>query len=193
MQLQRCVHDVEEAVRAANSIGYPLVVKAVGDEFAHKTELGLVKLNITDESSLCNAVDQVMQHAPQILVEKMIDQGGVELIVGINRDPVLGLYLVIGAGGIYAELLNDTAIILLPFEQHHVEQALASLKLHALFEGYRNQPVIDTSALVQTIMNVQKFAISNNDQLMEMDINPLIVCRTGEVYTADALIRIKQP
>lgn len=185
-------HDVSQALQLANKMGYPVVVKAVGETFAHKTELGLVRLNIADDAALCRAVEDLLVHTTVILVEKMIVNSAIELIVGVNRDPVLGLYMVIGAGGIYAELLKDSEIILFPFEQSHVEKAISALRLSALLEGYRNLPPIDKQRLIQTIMHVQDFVIANIDTLMEMDINPLIVCEDGEVYTADALIRCRQ-
>ena len=185
-------HDASAALEFAKQIGYPLVVKAVGEAFAHKTELGLVKLNIADDQALRIAVDDVKQHAIVVLVEKMIVNTSLELIIGVNRDPVVGLYLIIGAGGIYAELLKDTEILLFPFNQFQIERAIGRLRLSALFEGYRNQQTIDKTQLIQAIMNIQKFVIENQDSLMEMDINPLIVDEQGDVYTADALIRMKQ-
>ena len=185
-------HDYKEAVEFSSEIGYPVVVKAVGDQFAHKTELGLVKLNIADDQALQTAVEEIKHHAAVVLVEKMVSEVAVELIIGVNRDPVIGLYLVIGAGGIYAELLKDTQIVLFPYDQVQIEKAIAKLRLSALLDGYRNQSPIDKSLLLQAIMNVQEFVIENKDTLMEMDINPLIVCKDGKVYTADALIRCIQ-
>ena len=185
--------DESQALEFAKKIGYPVVVKAVGEAFAHKTELGLVKLNITDDRALRLSVDEIKQHASVVLVEKMIVNATLELIIGVNRDPVVGLYLMIGAGGIYAELLSDTEIILFPYNLTQIEQAVSRLKLSALLEGYRNKPPVDTTQLIQAIMNVQKFVIENKQSLMEMDINPLIVVEDGSVYTADALIRMKQP
>jgi hypothetical protein len=97
----------------------------------------------------------------------------------------------IGAGGIYTELLKDTAIILFPFERPDIERALGKLRLSALLDGYRNQPPVDKTRLIDAIMKIQDFVTSHKATLLEMDINPLIVCDQGEVYTADALIRCK--
>ena len=180
----------QEAVEIANQIGYPVVAKAVGDNLAHKTELGAVKLNLKDELGVEAAMEDLVKHSNQFLVEKMITDSEVELIVGINRDPVVGLYLIIGAGGIYTELLSDTKTILFPFEKSQIEQAISSLKIATLFNGYRNHPLIPIDSLIETIMNIQQFAIAHQHLLQEMDINPLMVCSDGKVFAADALIRM---
>lgn len=184
----RC-RDVTQALELAHRIGYPVVVKALGDQFAHKTDLGLVKLNIRDDRDLISAVEAISHHTQDILIEKMITDCALELIVGVNRDPLLGLYLVIGAGGIYTELINDTQVILFPYDHCQIENAISRLRIAALLKGYRNRPQIDRQKLIETVMNIQKFVTANRDTLMEMDINPLIVCDNGEVYTVDALIR----
>jgi len=178
-----------QAIAVANKIEYPVVLKVVADDLAHKTELGLVKLNIADDAALTIATQELLQDHNLILVEKMINKAALELIVGINHDPVLGLYLMLGAGGIYAELLKDTAIVLFPYTETDIKQALDKLRISALFDGYRNQAAIDTKQLINTVMKIEDFVMSQKTGLIEMDINPLIVCEQGQVFAADALIR----
>ncbi len=182
--------DKNEAVSVARQIGFPVVVKAVGEQLAHKTELGAVKLNLNSESEVEQAVDELAQHSDKFLVEKMILDTEVELIIGVNRDSVVGLYLVIGAGGIYTELLKDTVIVLFPFEREDIRQAINKLKIARIFNGYRNRPMIDTRLLIEAIMDIQRLVIDQQDSLIEMDVNPMMICKDGSVVAADALIRI---
>ena len=182
--------NMNEAVSAARQIGFPLVVKAVGEELAHKTELGAVKLNLTSEVEVKQAIDELSAYSDDFLIEKMIQDSEAELIVGVNRDPIVGLYLVIGAGGIYTELLKDTVILLFPYERHDIEKAINQLKVSRLFNGYRNRAVIDTHLLVDTVMSIQRFVVDQQNSLQEMDINPMMICKDGSVFAADALIRV---
>ncbi len=180
----------QESVEVSSKIGFPVVIKAVGDKLAHKTELGAVKLNLANASQVEQAVDELSAHSDQFLVEKMILDHEIELIIGVNRDPIVGLYLVIGAGGIYTELLKDTVIVLFPFSHEEIQQAISKLRIVRLLNGYRNRPVINTKLLIETIMNIQRFVIDQQNLLIEMDINPMMVCKDGSVFAADALIRI---
>lgn len=114
-----------------------------------------------------------------------------ELIVGLSRDPLFGLVMTIGAGGILVELLQDSATVLLPSSREVINEALGGLKAAALLRGYRGKPVADTAAAVEAIINIQQYALSHADQLQELDINPLMVCEAGAgASAADALIVI---
>ena len=182
----------EQALNIAKQINYPLVVKAVGENLAHKTELGAVKLNLQDDQQLATAIDELSQCSDKFLIEQMIPNIRTELIIGVNKDPVIGLYLVIGAGGIFTELLNDSKVLLFPYTPSQVESALQDLKVCALLDGYRSQAAIDKRQLIDCLLNIQAFVKANKTSLMEMDINPLIVCNDAKVFAADALIRKRQ-
>jgi len=181
--------DFQQAIESANQIGFPVVIKAAGEKLTHKTELGAVKLNVNSDDDVFAAINDLSELSDQFLVEKMIDDCVVELIVGVNKDPLVGLYLVIGAGGIYTELLKDTKILLFPFQPEDIEKSICELKIAKLFAGYRNFPLINTDKLIDSIMSVQKFVMAHQDTLMEMDINPMMICSDGQVFAADALIR----
>ena len=181
--------DLNAAEEAAERAGYPVAVKTVG--VAHKTEIGGVVLNLTDRNQVYRAAKKVMLDCESVLVEKMIEGGLVELIVGVTRDPVYGLMLTIGAGGILTELLADSATLLLPSSEEEVAASLASLKVSKLLAGYRGKPAADTQATVAAILAIAGYAEANADTLEELDVNPLIVCEHG-AYAADALIRIRQ-
>ena len=111
------------------------------------------------------------------------------MIVGVNRDSQFGLALVIGAGGILVELLNDSCSLLLPTDKETVERALDSLTVTRVLKGFRGQKVGDISALVDAILAIADYAQAHWDSLLELDINPLLVLPQGQgVVAADALI-----
>ena len=184
----RNAHSPEEAVKAAGELGYPVVIKAVG--LAHKTEAGGVRLGLRDAAAVEAAAQDLLRISDRVLVETMVTGAVAELIVGISRDPVYGLMLTVGAGGVLAELLADTATMLLPATEVEITAALASLKVARLLAGWRGAPAADTGAAVTAIMGVARFAVAHAATLEELDVNPLIVCEDG-AWAADALIRIR--
>jgi len=109
----------------------------------------------------------------------MIGDGVAEFIVGVKRDGALGLALLLGTGGVFAELLDDTATLLLPSRRAEIEDALLSLRGHVLLSGFRGRPTGDFDALVETIMAVCTFAEAKADTLIELDLNPVIVRPDG--------------
>lgn len=178
------------AVEAARSLGYPVVVKAVADDLAHKTEAGGVALNIDSDAGVERAVSQMSDLSEYFLVERMAPSPVAELIIGIKRDPLFGLGLVIGAGGILVELVNDSVLLLLPASRHDIEKALASLKISRLLNGYRGRPKGDVEAAITAIESVAAYAEAHRDSLIELDVNPLLVLPAGQgAIAVDALIR----
>ncbi|WP_424944696.1 acetate--CoA ligase family protein [Aliiroseovarius crassostreae] len=184
----RLVGSVEDAVSAGTDIGFPVVLKAVGDDLAHKTELGAVVLNLKTQADLKAAAERLIGLSPQLMVEKMVVDPVAELILGVSRDPQFGLYLTVGAGGVMVELLKDAKPLLLPVTPEEVKSAILSLKTAPLLTGFRGAAVADVEAATDAAMRVVEYAIAENQTLEEMDINPLIVCASGAV-AADALVR----
>ncbi|VVP26006.1 Protein lysine acetyltransferase Pat [Pseudomonas fluorescens] len=189
-----------EALHAANSLGYPLVLKAVSAELPHKTEAGAVALNLRDPQALSDALEQmrtrIADYAPgvafdQVLLERMATPPLAELIVGIKRETGFGLALVIGAGGILVELLKDSRSLLLPTTDGAIRNALSSLRSAALLQGFRGREAADLEALVAAIRAVADYACENAGQLLELDVNPLLVGAQGTT-AVDALIRLGQ-
>ncbi|WP_066456024.1 acetate--CoA ligase family protein [Castellaniella caeni] len=193
------VAETAQVGEVAAQVGFPVVLKAVGDNLAHKTELGAVALNLGDVASVQGAaadmvgkLQQAGIRADRFLIEPMIQDGVGELIIGIKRDPLCGPALVIGTGGILVNLLNDSATVLLPTTPAMVRQALDSLKGILLFKGFRNRPVGDLDAVVDAVMAVADFALAHWDDVAELDINPLIVRPRGKgVVAVDALLRLQ--
>jgi len=179
-----------EAQALADRLGYPVVLKATG--LAHKTEGGGVHLNLADRAAVASAAALVLNDSPRrALVERMVPGGLVELIVGVTRDPVYGPMLTVGAGGVLAELLADTATLLLPVTEADIAAALASLRVSALMAGWRGGPPSDDAAAVSAILSVADFAQAHSHSLDELDVNPLILCRSG-AWAADALLRLRR-
>jgi acetate---CoA ligase (ADP-forming) len=179
-----------EAVAAAEALGYPVVVKACSATLAHKTEAGGVALNLIDGQAVSDAVTRMDGLAPHFIVEKMAQNAVCEIILGMTLDPQIGPMLMIGAGGILAELIGDATVLLLPATQADVERALDRLLVAKLLAGFRGKPAGDRQALIDAIMAVARFIEENKDRLVEMDINPLIVLPQGQgVLAVDAVIR----
>ena len=190
------VGHAEEVSAIAAGIGFPVVLKAVGASFLHKSDLGAVKLNLKSPEEVEEAAREVSisvaksgQNVETFLVESMVHDAVAELIVGVNRDSQFGLALVIGAGGILVELLNDSCSLLLPTDKQTVERALDSLMVMRMLKGFRGQKIGDISALVDAILAIADYAEAHWENLLELDINPLLVLPQGQgVVAADALV-----
>ncbi|MGB1011748.1 MAG: acetate--CoA ligase family protein [Thiolinea sp.] len=192
---QGCRIDSPAAVPEAIAIfgaGRPLVAKQLG--IAHKTEDGGVRLNLRDQSQILSAVTDLLNSGhpgldtPAVLLEAMVQDVVGELIIGVVRDQQFGWVLTLGAGGIWVEVLKDTATLLIPARRSEIETALAGLKVAPLFQGYRGAEVGDMATVVETVMKVQDLVMARPD-LLELDINPLMVCAQNQgAWAADALI-----
>ena len=182
-----------QAAASAESLGFPVVIKAVGGHLEHKTEVGGVVLNVRNATDAMAAAQKLSALSDTLLVEEMIADGVAEILVGLIVDPQFGQVLVLGSGGVLTELLADSVTLLPPFTRSSVESALASLKLGKLLHGYRGKPAGDIPALIDSVLNVTRYAAEHLDTLCEIDVNPIIVRPAGKGAVAvDALIRLKK-
>jgi acyl-CoA synthetase (NDP forming) len=174
----------------------PVVLKVLHDELPHKTEVGGVALNLRSRADIQAAADRMLEtvraHAPNVVLEKYLVEPMqaaplAELIVGVKRDPLFGMVLVVGAGGIFVELLKDARPLLLPVSRGDVEAALRSLKTFPLLDGFRGKPRADLGPVINAIMAIANYAGDALDTLSELDVNPLMVYENGAV-AVDALI-----
>jgi acyl-CoA synthetase (NDP forming) len=187
----RLVRSADEAIDAAEAIGYPVVVKIVSDTILHKTEAGGVRLNCRSADDVRMAVTSMARLGDRFLVEQMVTDAVAELIVGVARDPQLGPVVVVGAGGMLVELLAETRTLLLPATEAEIEAAIRSLRAFKLMNGFRGRPKGDIPATVRAVAAVARFAEANAATLVELDVNPLMVRPQGKgAVAADALIRI---
>jgi acyl-CoA synthetase (NDP forming) len=185
----RVVINAKEAVEAAESLGYPVVVKTLG--VPHKTEVGGVKLNLGSPNQVSAAVMEMSTLCDSFLVEKMVDGVVAELIVGVACDEQFGPYLLIGGGGILVEMMKDSASLLIPVTREQVRQALGQLTCAPLLNGFRGSPPADLNAAVDAILSVAGLVEKDPFSIMELDINPLLLLAEGQgVVAADALISL---
>jgi acetate---CoA ligase (ADP-forming) len=198
---ERRASSMEEAVAAAEQIGYPVVLKADSADILHKTEAGVVRLGLTDSAAVAEAFADVMARARAlnanarvggVLVQEMITNG-TEVIVGINADPQLGPMVLLGIGGVLVEVYQDFSLRRCPITLDEAHAMIDSLKGARLLQGYRGRLPADVAALAQTLVSVSHLGVHLEGQLAELDINPLLVLPEGEgVVAADALIVLKE-
>jgi acetate---CoA ligase (ADP-forming) len=180
---------IANAVSVAESLGFPVAVKISSATILHKTELGGVALNLRNAAEVKAAAARMAKLGDELLIEKMVEGAVAELIIGLTRDPQFGLALVIGAGGIFTELLKDSVTLLLPCTEDEILRALKSLRIWKLIEGFRGKSG-DQVATVEAIKSICNVAEAYKDQIEELDINPLFVLQNGAV-AADALIKLR--
>lgn len=185
----RVAHSAGEAVCAAEELGFPVVVKALG--VAHKSDVGGVRLDLRSADEVRSALDLMAGLSVSYLVERMVEGVVTELIVGVARDPQFGPYLVVGGGGILVELMKDSASLLLPVTREHVLEALAGLQCAPLLDCFRGCPQADLNAAADVIMAVAAMVEHDPGAVAELDINPLLVLEEGKgAVAADALVRL---
>ena len=191
------VEDTDEAVTAAERIGYPVVVKVNSSDILHKTEAGAIRLGLADADAVRKAFEEVTAGARAYdanaridgaLVQEMVS-GGVETIVGISYDEQLGPFLLFGTGGVMVEVYNDVALRLCPITRADALEMIDEVKGARLLRGFRGGPAADVDALADTLVRVSQMAAQLEGSLGELDINPLMALPAGEgVKAADALV-----
>ena len=193
----RYVGDVDEAVAAAKDIGFPIVLKAAGRTLQHKSELGAVVLGLPDSDAVrevAQAMAGGIQGVEGFIVESMVTDAVAEIIVGARRDELFGISLLIGAGGIFTELMRDVRNLLLPVSRDDVRRAVEGLKIAPLLHGFRGRPPGDLDALVEAILAIARQAEKDAGRLVELDVNPLLVLAVGHgVIAVDALLTVEEP
>jgi acyl-CoA synthetase (NDP forming) len=182
------------AAERAAALGFPVVLKAVGAHLEHKTEVGGVALNIRNAAEAEAAARRLSALSDSLLVEQMTSDGVAEILVGLIVDPQFGQVLVLGAGGVLTELLSDSVTLLPPWTRESVQAALRGLKVGKLLEGHRGKRAGDVEALVDTVLNVTRYASANLATLIELDVNPVIVRPKGcGAVAVDVMIRLTNP
>ena len=175
-------------------IDFPVAVKVLSQMLVHKSDVGAVRLGLERKEDVESALAEMRHLGERFLVETMVSGAVAELLVGVKHDPQLGLSLLIGSGGKLAELLNDTATLLLPVERADVETALDSLKCGRVLSGYRGMAIGDRETAIEAIMAIVNFAERERNSLVDLEVNPLIVLPEGRgCVVADALIRTAKP
>ncbi len=190
---ERVVATPEAAAEAALALGLPVVVKLNGDRIAHKTERGLVRLNLRTADEVASAAAELLALARpddgpvSILVARFLE-GNRELIAGVVRDPQLGHAVMLGIGGIAAEALGDVAFRLVPLRRADAEDLIDELQAQKLFGAFRGEPPIDRARLVDALMALSACVV-DRPEIASIDVNPLKVC-DGIPIAVDALVEI---
>ncbi len=198
--MEVCAKDADSAVKAAEKLGYPVVLKVDSPDIPHKTEAGVVRLNLRNADDVRAAYSAILanakSHAPNaningVLVQEMVT-GGVEVIVGVNYDPQLGPTLLFGTGGVMVEVYKDVAMRHCPITPAEAHEMIAEVKGAKLLQGFRGKPACDMDALANVLVNVSHLAVHLDGQLAELDINPVLVLPKGQgVKAVDALVAFK--
>jgi acyl-CoA synthetase (NDP forming) len=186
--------NASEAVRAANLIGYPVVLKASGEGLLHKSDRGLVLVGIASDEDVRAAYARLMAAAPEAegaLVCETID-GGVETVVGVVHDELFGPAIMFGLGGIAVEIFRDVTFRVPPFGRAEARRMIEDIKAFPLLRGARGRAKADLNALVDVIMKVQRLAVDLAHELSELDINPLVAL-PDRAMALDALAIARSP
>jgi acyl-CoA synthetase (NDP forming) len=187
-----------ELREAAEGYSGPLALKAVSSDLMHKTEIGAVALGLKGGREVEAAAEEMCRRIPSIrpgltierfLLEPMVVNAVAEMLVGITIDRNFGPVLVIGAGGIYVELLRDARQLILPADRSEIENAIRSLRTFPLLDGNRDRPKGDLGALIASIQSIADYAVAHLATTLEIDVNPIMVLPVGKgVVAVDALI-----
>jgi acyl-CoA synthetase (NDP forming) len=189
------VRDAQRAAAVAEALGHPVVLKALGADIQHKSDLGLVELDIRDAAAARAAYHRIVDRAAGraaggVLVEELVPHER-ELLVGMRRDPQFGTVVAFGLGGIFTEALADVAFALAPLDDADVAALTAELRARRLLGPIRGLPRVDADQLHRIIMTVAQMA-EDHPEIAEIDVNPLLVAGT-DLVAADALVILAEP
>lgn len=173
---------VEEAASAGEQFGFPVVLKIESPDLPHKTEVDGVRLNLRDAAQLRDAFDtmlaDVRRAAPDARISGAIVQpmlgGGIEMVVGLRHDPIFGVVIMVGLGGIFVEILRDVSFRLAPVSLAEAGRMLNELHGSAILRGVRGRPAADLDALTHLVHAVSIFGAALGDRLVELDLNPVL-------------------
>lgn len=185
---ERTVNDEDGLRTAMEEIGFPLVLKGCSASIAHKTEKGLIQVDIRNTEEAIDAFQNIMANMArdgEVLVQEMI-KGQRELVVGLTRDPQFGPCVMFGLGGIFTEVLKDVSFRVAPLEKHDALEMMSEIKAHKILDAVRGMPAADRDLLADILINVGRIGLEN-DAVKEIDINPLILSGSKPV-AVDALV-----
>jgi acyl-CoA synthetase (NDP forming) len=183
-----------EAVKFAEEIGYPVVLKIVSPDIIHKSDVGGVIVGLKNAQEVRNAYKQILKNVKKhkanakivgVLVQEMAPSS-TEVIVGAIKDPQFGPALMFGLGGIFVEVLKDVTFRVAPITIDEAREMITEVKAYPLLKGYRNQPPADIEAIVQILLNASRL-VMDHQEIKELDLNPIIVYEKG-AKTVDARI-----
>ncbi len=191
---EHVVTSAKEAVAAAGAVGYPVVMKVVSRDIAHKSDLGLVRIGVPSDAEVRRAYAELTARAQEAAPEARIDGvlvaeqvEGTETVLGVAHDELFGPVVMFGLGGVFVEVLGDVTFRVPPFPATEAAKMLDELKGADLLRGLRGRPGVDRRAVVDAIMKVQRLAVDLSDSVAEVDVNPLLA-GPDRAVAADALV-----
>ncbi len=188
------VSSADEAIKAAEKIGYPVALKACSWELMHKSEAGCIELGLADQESVQEAYNRICEKIQTplegVLVQEML-KGQREVVVGLNRDPQFGACVMLGFGGVMTEVINDTVFRVAPFDKVEALDMINELKTSPMLGTFRGQESADLDAICHTLTAIGQLGMEN-ESIAEIDINPLIISPDGNIKAADALIILER-
>jgi len=191
---ERLCHSVDEAVSAANGLGFPVVLKACSAELMHKSERGVIELNLRSEGDVREAYRRIIQGADLelegVLVQEMV-AGQRELVVGLNRDSQFGPCVMLGIGGVMTEVFQDSVFRMAPLDMTEAEDMAEELHFKNILGAFRGQKPVDMEMLCRTLIAVGQIGLEL-EAVSELDINPVIITPEGRVVAADALAVLRR-
>jgi acetyl-CoA synthetase (ADP-forming) len=180
-----------EAGQMAEKLGYPVVMKGCSAELAHKTEAGMVKLNVGNSDEAVRVFDELMgkiKGLDGVLIQKMV-KGSREFVIGLSRDPQFGPCVMFGLGGIFTEALQDVTFRVAPLSKEDALEMIDEIKTKKILGEFRGSPAVDREALAKALVGVGELGVKY-DSIAEIDINPLIISGDKPV-AVDALVVLK--
>lgn len=179
--------NAEHATRIASEIGFPVVLKIASPDILHKTDVGGVKVGLRNVEEVLDAFELMVYRAQRYvpeariwgcLVQEMVPEGGLEVLVGMNRDPQFGPLVTFGLGGIFVETLKDVTFRIAPFSRQEAEEMINEIRARPLLDGVRGKPALDKGAIIDTLLRIGQL-VQDFPEVVELDINPLIVYPEG--------------
>ncbi len=183
-----------EVVKAAEEIGFPVVLKIVSPDIIHKSDVGGVVLNLKDVKEVKAAYRQIMENVKKhrkdakivgVIVQEMAPQS-TEVIIGAIKDPQFGQTLMFGLGGVFVEILKDVTFRIAPITEEEAREMVTEIKAYPLLKGYRNLPPADIETIVEILLSTSKL-VMDHPEIRELDLNPIMVYEKG-AKTVDARI-----
>ena len=188
------VHNPSELMKAVRQIGYPLVMKGCSPTLAHKTEQGLVFLDIRNDqeaqAAFQDAMARMAESGKAVLVQELV-RGRRELVAGMTRDPQFGPCVMFGLGGIFTEILKDVSFRVAPIERRDALEMAGEIKSHRILDEVRGMPAANMEKLCEILITVGRIGLEN-PAVKEIDINPLILSG-ADPLAVDALVVLNPP
>ena len=190
---EKLARNMKQAVEAANEIGYPVVLKGCSTELTHKTEMDVIRLNLSSVKEVRAAFKEIKENASKapgklegVLVQEMV-KGQRELVMGLIRDPQFGPCVMFGLGGIYTEILKDVSFRVAPLEKRDAMEMMQDIRGKKILDSFRGMDEADKETLAKSLIALGQIGL-DHDLINEIDVNPLILTKDGKPLAVDALV-----